>query len=155
MCVCVLSNCYVSRVYPLKIPYRHLYHVIQRGGAPFLHWILTSYWSNQTVQNVFLCTWSSNISELVFCMKIGYFIGYWLLSHWKCVGNLADQNRFWLDKCWNWSDNGQWPTRDVPILVLAIVSVGDMLLFYYISDRYSLHTADISSDNRACNNNFI
>ena len=38
------------------------------------------------------------------------FTGYWLLSHWKCTGNMADQNGFWSAKCWNWSENGQWPT---------------------------------------------
>ena len=24
--------------------------------------------------------------------------------------NMADQNKFWLAKCSNWSENGQWPT---------------------------------------------
>ena len=43
-------------------------------------------------------------------LKIRYFMGYWLLSHSKCMGNLADQNGFWSAKCWNWSENGQWPT---------------------------------------------
>ena len=43
-------------------------------------------------------------------VKIGYFIGYKLLLHWKCLGNMADQNRFWSAKCRNWSENGQWPT---------------------------------------------
>ena len=41
-------------------------------------------------------------------LKIGHFIGYWLLSHWKCTGNLAKQNGLWLAKCWNWLENGQW-----------------------------------------------
>ena len=26
------------------------------------------------------------------------------------MGNMADQNRFWLAKWSNWSENGQWPT---------------------------------------------
>ena len=26
------------------------------------------------------------------------------------MGNLADQNRFWLVKCCNWLENGRWPT---------------------------------------------
>ena len=43
-------------------------------------------------------------------LKIGYFIGYWLVSHWKCTGNSADQNGFWSAKCWNWPENGQWLT---------------------------------------------
>ena len=43
-------------------------------------------------------------------LKIGYFVGYSLLSHWKCTGNLADQNGFWSTKCWSWSENGQWLT---------------------------------------------
>ena len=43
-------------------------------------------------------------------LKIGYFTGYWLLSHWKCTGNMADQNGFWSAKCWNLSENGQWPS---------------------------------------------
>ena len=42
-------------------------------------------------------------------LKIGHFVGYWWPSHWKCTVNLADQNGFWLAKCWNWSENGQWP----------------------------------------------
>ena len=29
--------CCVDRVYPLNMPDRHLYHVIQMGRAPFLH----------------------------------------------------------------------------------------------------------------------
>ena len=40
--------------------------------------------------------------------KIGHFVAYWLLSHWKCTVHLADQNGFWSAKCWNWSKNGQW-----------------------------------------------
>jgi len=43
-------------------------------------------------------------------LKIGRFVGYWLPSHWKCTVKLADQNRCWLAKCWNWLENGQWPT---------------------------------------------
>ena len=40
--------------------------------------------------------------KLVGCfMKIGYFIGYWLLSHWECIGNLANHNKFWSAKCYN------------------------------------------------------
>jgi len=38
-------------------------------------------------------------------LKIGHFVGYWLPSHWKCTVKLADQNGFWLAKCWNWSEN--------------------------------------------------
>ena len=33
-----------------------------------------------------------------------------MLSHWKCTGNMTDQNGFWSAKCWNWSENGWWPT---------------------------------------------
>ena len=36
--VCI---CYVYRVYPLSMPGRHLYHVIQKGRALLLHWILS------------------------------------------------------------------------------------------------------------------
>ena len=43
-------------------------------------------------------------------LKIGYFTGYWLLSHWKCTRNRADQNGFWSAKYWNWLENGRWPT---------------------------------------------
>jgi len=43
-------------------------------------------------------------------LKIGHFVDYWLPSNWKCTVRLADQNGFWLAKCWNWSENGQWPT---------------------------------------------
>jgi len=43
-------------------------------------------------------------------LRIGHFIAYWLLSHWKCIVKLANQNGFWSAKCWNWLENGQWPT---------------------------------------------
>ena len=43
-------------------------------------------------------------------LKTGYFIGYWLLSHWICTGSMADQNGFWLAKCWNCSEKGKWST---------------------------------------------
>ena len=42
-------------------------------------------------------------------LNIGDFVDYWLPSNWKCTVNLADQNGFWLAKCWNWSENDQWP----------------------------------------------
>ena len=44
-CVYILSNCYVDSVFPLNMPDRHSYHVIQRGRAPFLHWILSKWWT--------------------------------------------------------------------------------------------------------------
>ena len=40
-------------------------------------------------------------------LKIGYFIGYWLLSHWECKEKLTNQIGFWLAKCWNWSEIGR------------------------------------------------
>jgi len=43
-------------------------------------------------------------------VKIGHFVGYWLPSHWKCTVKMTNQNGFWLAKCWNWLENGQWPT---------------------------------------------
>ena len=38
----------------------------------------------------------------IFWRYVGYFIGYWLLSHWKCTRKLGQQNGFWSAKCWNW-----------------------------------------------------
>ena len=38
------------------------------------------------------------------------FYRFWLLSHQKCTGTLANQNEFWLAKRSNWSENGQWLT---------------------------------------------
>ena len=32
-------------------------------------------------------------------LKIGYAIGYTLLSHQKCMGYLANKNAFWSAKC--------------------------------------------------------
>ena len=43
-------------------------------------------------------------------LKTGYFFGYWLLSHWKCTGNMGNQNPLWSTKYWKWSENVQWPT---------------------------------------------
>ena len=58
-----------------------------------------------------VCSARNKDQRLVSCfffLKIGYFLGYWLLSHWKCTGNLANQNEFFSSKCWNCSETSQW-----------------------------------------------
>ena len=76
--------------------------------------------------------WSENGQWLT--VKIGCFIGYYLLSNWKCTGNMTDQNRFWSAKCWNWSENGQWLTVISPVDTYVIRKPTEMShLAYSIS----------------------
>ena len=77
-----------------------------------------------TVNQYHICSARNKNQKLVGrFLKIGYLVGYWLLSHWKCTGNLADQNGFCLTKCWNWSENGRWPT---------VISSTDVLASHYM-----------------------
>ena len=49
---------------------------------------------------------------------------------------MADQNRFWLAKCSNWSKNGQWPTvissNVIIIIVLHFVFIIIVLHFVFL-----------------------
>ena len=42
---------------------------------------------------------------------------------------MADQNRFWLAKCSNWSENGQWPT--VISSIVSYISIFNTYLCLY------------------------
>jgi len=57
------------------------------------------------------CSGRNKGQKLVgYFFKIIYlFVGYWLPFYWKCTVKLGNQNEFWSAKCWNWSENGQWP----------------------------------------------
>ena len=56
--------------------------------------------------------------------------------------NMADQNKFWLAKCSNWLENGQWPTvissTDVACVFHYILCVEMALLPSETSDEYRL-----------------
>ena len=66
--------------------------------------------SSSTYMIVFSSSGKNKSQKLVSrFLKIGHFVDYWLPFQWKCTVNLANQNGFWLYKCWNWSENGQWP----------------------------------------------
>lgn len=79
---------------------------------------------------------------LAIFMKIGYCIGYWLLSHWKYTGNMADQNKFWLAKWWNWLENGKWPT-----VISSIATPAAYNIFIQISAVCETYTSLIKWSN--------
>ena len=75
---------------------------------------------------------------LIVFLKIGYFIGYWLLSQWKCTGYLADQNRFWSAKFWNWSENDQWLTGILALPCIWFATIFSRFFVYFaVTDKNS------------------
>ena len=81
----------------------------------------------------------------VFFLKIGYFLGYWLLSHWKCTGNLANQNEFFSSKCWNCLENSQWLTV-VSITGMCHTMCYDSLWYHHRQWCYNYGMVECYSD---------
>ena len=98
-----------------------------------------------TVNQYHICSARNKNQKLVGrFLKIGYLIDYWLLSHWKCTGNLADQNGFWSTKWWNWSENGQWPTVISSTVFDTIMTIMILKNYHNNDNMYSAITGVIT-----------
>ena len=52
------------------------------------------------------------------------------------MGNLADQNEFWLAKCWNWLENGRWPT---------VISSTACIIRYNVKNHYIIGGSSVTA----------
>ena len=105
--VCMHGN-QVNRVNELRCPYQAYIRWQKLLSTVLLHlgFIIHTTWP---IWYLHICSGRSKDQKLVDCfLKIGLFVGYLLASHWKCTVSVANQNRFWLATCWNWSENGGW-----------------------------------------------